>query len=1382
MDRYSMVLKKLISQVIVLFLVVSPFISSLPQSTAEVQTRGDDGFWTATFGPEDIGKNVTLQNCIIDTNAITLNYSTTGRIYDFKKDSNHKAYSYVSPFFSTIFFNPSRHIAFEDEFNKYTDIVYIRNPHDGKYAVRSSAGLKKYVVHHFRFKINPDTLDTLEILWRGKADNDDKIRLYYWYWFPAAPSIGMWLSPTYGTSNGSNIQLKFELDRASAQSAINSDNYIDICVVCKPNLGVCTLYSDYIRILSKGEKSYTIGTGFAETTEPIYPENISGTEKYYWEALSWEDYERNGATVSYQVLFLNSSGNYSLVEDRYLPGNKNGFTESPVYLHTIPATYKKLKIRANLTTTTETASPRIYRWTVTWQTLKNNLHWQDLFYSDYRVDTKRRASIESGYVTINPVTGNWPMFGQNPENTRSSEGNGPTHSELNWFAVISEGKKLTNQMISENALYVTYEGSKDMYIFDTITITPPSGEYEVSYSRKLPVSLDKELIAAPTITDQYLIVATGATSSSGAQNYIFALDRNNNLNQKWKFTYNDKICYWASPAVYEDKIFVTSWSGDTDIFQSNSNNKLIALALDRHGDLSNNDALWIFSLPAKSVSTPAVTEDMVVVACANEKGDSIFAVDITTGKTIWNQSVGAVNKSSPVIYKDMVFIMGSTGFKTTLTALSLTDGRTLWSQTITSTLKPGVAVADSTPAVANDVVYVASPTGKVFALNVSDGSIRWSREIYSLPFMSTDILTSSPAIVDDVIYIGTPEGKLFALKTSNGENMFSPFTTFQPEFVAVPIVTSPVVSNGLVFFGDKNGFLYSLGSYRSPTDKITGYIISRPIYLPKNYWWKNFYAVYDIPRNSTSSIVFTLLDNEKNVIKTLQNNSILSVENRTLDRVLRLRADFAADNITVNPKLLKWNITFQADTTPPLFVQSRFKPDPNGWLNVPTPTCSIFVWDNDTGLVVTSAMYTIEYTLRGDATVYSQTFKAHCPGVNGTRSATLTANISGLDFSRNISSLKSIYFSVIDLAGNPGRSATIVFKQDLQKPASTVNMRLNNSRFNTSTVLINATANDLGSPASGVARVELVYRFSKTKRFSGQWKSFGSVFNTTKPKWNITAVEGGGYYELSCVATDKSGNVENQSDRGDVVILFDSTPPDKPVFEKEYSFNDLPRFSVEFKDDFQIHSIWYRPNFETTWTLIDEKINSSRYSSSWTLKTEFWNTMDEDIPYYLFFLINDTLNNIRRIEHESDALKLVRDSVEPVVDIDIPQLDFQWNPSDNFTIKALALDHGSGLKHVQLFYRYSDDNTFDNVSWKMFGESLKTEPFSWNFNAAEGNGFYQFFIRAEDMAGNIAESRIFSTGVHVFPTDTVALMAALLIVFVITVGGVFVFLRRKKAG
>ena len=56
---------------------------------------------------------------------------------------------------------------------------------------------------------------------------------------------------------------------------------------------------------------------------------------------------------------------------------------------------------------------------------------------------------------------------------------------------------------------------------------------------------------------------------------------------------------------------------------------------------------------------------------------------------------------------------------------------------------------DSSPAVANGVVYVGSDDGNVYALNAATGAKLWS--------YATGKLESSPAVANGVVYVGTDE-------------------------------------------------------------------------------------------------------------------------------------------------------------------------------------------------------------------------------------------------------------------------------------------------------------------------------------------------------------------------------------------------------------------------------------------------------------------------------------------------------------------------------------------------------------------------------------------------------------------------------------------------
>ncbi|MCS7131748.1 MAG: DNRLRE domain-containing protein, partial [Hadesarchaea archaeon] len=75
-----------------------------------------------------------------------------------------------------------------------------------------------------------------------------------------------------------------------------------------------------------------------------------------------------------------------------------------------------------------------------------------------------------------------------------------------------------------------------------------------------------------------------------------------------------------------------------------------------------------------------------------------------------------------------------------------------------------------------------------------------------------------------------------------------------------------------------------------------------------------------------------------------------------------------------------------------------------------------------------------------------------------------------------------------------------------------------------------------------------------------------------------------------------------------------------------------------------------------------------------------------------------------------------------------------WRSSSPLTITATASDGGSGVAAVRLYYRYSPDNSSWG-GWAMFA-SDDSPPWSWSFNFPSGNGYYEFYSIALDVAGN----------------------------------------------
>ena len=400
-----------------IFLITLGFVIPSSVLSAPPTPDPEDGIWSDSF---DDPNTVDTDNCHVLNGTIVLEQSTNGRLYDFR-ESNHKAYSWVTNRISILlmqigFFSPDSHIKLEYEFGRFTQRPKIKKQ-DNDYAERSSGLANKCVVHHFRFKldVDADSIGNIEVYWYGKGQNHQSIDLYLWKLVREDGIYGTW---EYLKSIHTGPELYYNISQEKAKLAVSEENYLDICIIASPSeLSDCTLFTDYIKIVSQTEKGYEIGYGTARSKIWVEPKEYSeDADNFYWDILTWRDYERGGATVKYHVLYENETNYEKLVEDEYFSEGENskGFTDPPICLNAIP--HSKLKIMANLSTDTSRVSPKIFSWTLTWQ--KDPNRWQDLFNSEHRMDLKNKINVSDGKVTIKPISGNWPMLGHDPQNTR----------------------------------------------------------------------------------------------------------------------------------------------------------------------------------------------------------------------------------------------------------------------------------------------------------------------------------------------------------------------------------------------------------------------------------------------------------------------------------------------------------------------------------------------------------------------------------------------------------------------------------------------------------------------------------------------------------------------------------------------------------------------------------------------------------------------------------------------------------------------------------------------------------------------------------------------------------------------------------------------------
>jgi uncharacterized membrane protein len=76
-----------------------------------------------------------------------------------------------------------------------------------------------------------------------------------------------------------------------------------------------------------------------------------------------------------------------------------------------------------------------------------------------------------------------------------------------------------------------------------------------------------------------------------------------------------------------------------------------------------------------------------------------------------------------------------------------------------------------------------------------------------------------------------------------------------------------------------------------------------------------------------------------------------------------------------------------------------------------------------------------------------------------------------------------------------------------------------------------------------------------------------------------------------------------------------------------------------------------------------------------------------------------------------------------------------WLTTQRITITAMATDDLSGVYSNELFYRHSNNN-LTWTPWTLIG-SVLGQPWSWEFDLLDGEGYYEFYTQATDNALNI---------------------------------------------
>jgi len=360
-----------------------------------------------------------------------------------------------------------------------------------------------------------------------------------------------------------------------------------------------------------------------------------------------------------------------------------------------------------------------------------------------------------------PRAATWPTYRYDTANTGyNPEARGPTgeveiawrynaHTEAESGAVVSNGRVYAGSLIVDGQTgrrnggnwgghYSTptvadgtvYVGSHDLEVRDATT-----GSHQWTFETEG----DAGALPATTVADGTVYVPGGIKDPT-----LYAIDAETGT-ERWRFEADADI---GVPAAVVEGV----------VYTVDRRNTVYAI------DGATGDERWRTPRDVEVFrSAPVVTDDRLYFGAIDEEEYLVLALGTDQGELVWRQQPD-LEISSPVAVADgTVFATGRDG---AVAALDAARGRPEW----TRSLVDGAFTELGVPAMADGVVYVgvahSSEPAPLFALDGTTGEELWRIETRAVSFGDYTVggVSQGPAVVDDLVYVATPGGDLYAIR------------------------------------------------------------------------------------------------------------------------------------------------------------------------------------------------------------------------------------------------------------------------------------------------------------------------------------------------------------------------------------------------------------------------------------------------------------------------------------------------------------------------------------------------------------------------------------------------------------------------------------------
>lgn len=293
---------------------------------------------------------------------------------------------------------------------------------------------------------------------------------------------------------------------------------------------------------------------------------------------------------------------------------------------------------------------------------------------------------------------------------------------------------------------------------------------------------DGDVISSPAVANGTVYVGSG-------DGHLYALALASG-ERRWRYDAGSAVN--SSPAVGGGLVFATARDGS--IFAVDAATGARRWRLTTRPDLP---LPWGHESGDHYLSSPAYVDGTIVVGAGD---GGVYALDAATGKQKWRAQTEGRVRASPAVANGRVYA-GS--FDGRVYCFDLSSGALRWRYDTEGVgLHSGSYGFDrrsiqSSPSVADGVVYVGARDGFLYAIGAEDGKLRW-RVDHKISWVIT-----SPAVSDHVVFAGSSDAHFAQALDSSGSERWRFGTD-------VPVWSSPAVANGIVYFGDAAGRIHAV--------------------------------------------------------------------------------------------------------------------------------------------------------------------------------------------------------------------------------------------------------------------------------------------------------------------------------------------------------------------------------------------------------------------------------------------------------------------------------------------------------------------------------------------------------------------------------------------